>query len=250
VVRVNGDLVDIETVFSKLDFVWGDTGLLTRLVEDSLVSQAVQRMGLALDEAACEQALRSFLARRGLEDPSVLASWLAQRGLSAEKLQQHAESLCLLDALKRAVVADQERDYFDRHRADFECWSLFSLGGCSWDELIAIERQVVKVGPHPWLRRATDEVCSLLPQGADLRVRRAFWRDVQTPRHRFEERDGHWLRGPVRAGSTWELSCLLERTEARYSDAVAAACREAVYREWLAAERRQAKVEWFWGPAS
>jgi len=117
VVRVNGEPLDVETVLGMLDFVWSDSRLLTKLVDTCLIRQELRRRGLKLSDAELQQAMNAFRLQRGLGSVEDTRRWLAERGLSLERLEQHVEFLRAGEKLAEETAGGGEEDCEEASRA-------------------------------------------------------------------------------------------------------------------------------------
>ncbi|AKJ00596.1 Hypothetical protein AA314_02222 [Archangium gephyra] len=57
------------------------------------------------------------------------------------------------------------------------------------------------------------------------------------------------LSEPVPSGAGYELVHVLRFLPARFDEATREQVRDVLFEEWLAEQRRRARVEWFWGAA-
>ena len=251
VVRVDGELLDVETLMARLDFQWSDSRVLTRLVDECLIRQEIRKRDLHLSDRELQQALDVFRIRRGLLRAEDTQRWLEARGLSHERLERHVEAQQLTESLKQRIAGGREEAWFQTHREEL-------------DELSTV---TVRHEEAPWLRSLKTAVLEAGPAGSLLPVQRAVQADGLHPTQltfgrmrregvRPEVRSALFgaspesVVGPLAGERGFELLIVLARHPARFDEATRTACRDALFEAWLEERRRQARIEWFWGPES
>jgi putative peptide maturation system protein len=250
VVRVNGELMDVEKIMPKLDFVWGDTDLMIRIVEDCIVQQEIKRRDLTLMASEMDDALQSFLVRRRLQGQAAIDAWLKARGLTWKRLQGHVEQQRLADKLKLQIVDGAERSYFDSHRDAFDEWSVLAFRSADCAFLQRIKEEVLSVSLSVWLERHFNQNWKAWLDGVDLTLRRVRRGLVELGHEPFLETGACRVCGPCRSGMSFEVAFVIKERQASFDDSIAQLCRDALFSEWLRSEREKANVEWFWGPES
>lgn len=247
VVRVNQESLDVEATLAMLDFVWTDSRLLQRLVDECLVLAEIRRRALCPSKEALQAALDEFRRRRGLLTVEATEAFLAARGMTAAQLEAHVETECVTHDLKRIIAAERERAYFEAHLASFEACHLL----------------VARFAEEAEMRACCAEYAQLAPEAAVDGLGRAY-REGQAQaltsrrlgRHEagdladtlFEQRQS--VAGRAVAGGLFELLVVVRRELPVFDAAAATICRNALFAAWLADQRNKADIEWFWGPES
>jgi len=134
--------------------------------------------------------------------------------------------------LRRQIAGDRVRDYFARHRGELD---LAVIGRVRADDRDAA-RRLARQMRRGALAFATIET-----------VRR---RELPPAHARaiFEAADGSML-GPLSSDAGHEVVWVVRTTRARLDAATRETIVDILFDEWLAAQRAEATVEWFWGDA-
>jgi peptidyl-prolyl cis-trans isomerase SurA len=102
------------------------TQVLNQLVENSLVLQEAERMGIAVDDTDVDNAVENFKREHNLDQES-LELGLAAQGMTLEQYrerirEQILQSMIVSRAVRaKIVITDEEiKDYYDNHYQEFK----------------------------------------------------------------------------------------------------------------------------------
>ncbi|WP_432926779.1 hypothetical protein ACQPZZ_36970 [Microbispora sp. CA-135349] len=200
---------------------------LDEIVDQCLLMNETLEDGEPLDDADLRAAAEEFRAGHGLRDRASTLAWLAQTPLSGDQFEAFIAGIARRRRFRRRMEAELAPGHLAAHPCDFgrvhALWVtgsqpvngelLRGLGG-----LIGCGEAVVTVGER-WAR------------------------DLPAPlRHAPHDT----LIGPTAYGDGYLTGIVLERRTARDDTETLTAAGEAAFREWLAARRRRASVEWHW----
>ncbi|MGW5265079.1 hypothetical protein ACWEQG_29240 [Microbispora sp. NPDC004025] len=202
--------------------------LLEEIVDQCLLMNETLEDREPLDESDLRAAAKDFRAGHGLRDRAATLAWLVELPLSGEQFEAFIAGIARRRRFRRRKEAELARGHLAANR-------------CEFDRV----RALWVTGPQPvngeWLRGPAGLVgCG----EAVMTVGERWARDLPAPlRHAAHDT----LVGPTAYGAGFLTGIVLERRVARDDDAetLAAAGADA-FREWLAARRRRASVEWHW----
>ena len=252
---VNNRLIDIQMVVAYLDLLWNDTRLLEQMVEDQLIDEAVDRLGIEPSPADVQAAMDGFRSAHGLYGADETMRWMAERGMSHDRLEWIVSRDAAAAALRRRVVSDdQVRVRLEQDASPFDTVHLARFRVS--DEAEA--RELVTAVRHNGLdffriaqqRFVAGESAHAGQRGADLfAVQTRGSLSADQAALLFGAEPGDTI-GPVKSGGGIDVVRILAVTRAHSDDpASRSAARRAMFAEWLAAQRATARVEWFWGNA-
>lgn len=212
-----------------------DPGLKARLEEDAIVCHRLEAQQFDVSDDALQEAVDNFRRVHGLEDETRLQEWLSEMGMTSERF---------ITLVHGAVEARLVRDEVTRDRID----PYFASNPSAFDRTVTLRAECAD-------RMGAEEVAALARSRglgdcralelAALPIRRmsterGFARDLPEP-----------LRGAA-IGATHVsdvgrpvVSQLLERTGARLDEETRFAVRDAVFAEWVAAERTRVGIRWY-----
>ena len=114
--RVNDVVMTVDHAIAQLDFIWDDAPIVRRLVDMCLIQETLKREPITLDETDLQAAMDAFRRARGLFAAEDTHRWLADKGLSPEKLEQLLRDQATLRKLRARVAAGRVEEYFAAHR--------------------------------------------------------------------------------------------------------------------------------------
>ncbi|HEY3080260.1 MAG TPA: TIGR04500 family putative peptide maturation system protein [Chloroflexota bacterium] len=274
-VRVNDTVLTVDHAIACLDYIWREARIVNRLVDVCLIQEALRREPIALSDDELQRSMNAFRRAHRLHTAADTYRWMAEHGVTQEKLERLVGDEATVARLRDRVAAGRVEAYFDAHR----------------DELAAAAVVRLDLPDAASASRAFDEI----RQGADFDVVARFrLTDALTSGQKPPVLQSVVLRRPEVAdfealadtGIIRAASCPLKpapppdlaaalftagpgdvlgplATETGYSllrvVAVAPPCldaptREAIARrlfdEWLAEGRDAARIEWYWGSAA
>jgi putative peptide maturation system protein len=247
--RVNGRTLNVQTVMGYLDGLWHDARLVSSLVDGCLVLEAVETLGITASDAEVRRATETFLRARGLTAQRALAPWLRARGWNEEDLAHEVRRQVVARKLRTRIAAGRGRDYFTQHRATLDTAVLARLRLSDPD----VARRIAAAARSgtSGVGQAFEDVAATHEDfDGHLEIATVRRRDLTLPQGRaifaaapaavlgpFASRDGH------------DVIQVLRSVPARFDRPTRTLVDDLLFDEWLAARRREASVEWFWGDA-
>lgn len=248
--RVNDVLVTVEHAIAQLDFIWDDAPIVRRLVDMCLIQETLKREPIALDDTDLQEAMDGFRRARGLFAAEDTHRWLADSGLSSEKLEQLLRDQATLRKLRARVTAGRVEDYFAAHRDELAEVALLRLdfpddvrARAALDEL---QRGAlfVAVAQGAIARAVSGGEQAPVLDSVVLRRREAVEFELPT-----SAEPGQVL-GPVPSKRGAALAQVVGVQPACLDTRTRQAIAQVLFDDWLAERRRTARIEWYWGNAS
>jgi len=245
-VRVNDVTMAVEQAIAQLDVLWGQAGLMQRLIDSCIVTGELQRRDVQVTKVEIQSAFDGIRRRRGLFSTAALEAWLQETGMSLSALEDMAMRQARIGKLRSLVIGADAASYFDAHRSDFDDIKLAVLELSSEadahraiDMLREGTTTLVEVAQH------------LFVVAGQSAVGVSFRHDA---RHVLEaEFEGCELRhGTAHMRSQGEqfiIAQVLAIEAVESSPLTLERVKQKLFEDWLAAQRRTARIEWFWGDA-
>jgi putative peptide maturation system protein len=248
--RVNGGVVTVDQAIAQLDFIWDEVPLVRRLVNTCLIQETLKREPITVDEADLQEAMDSFRRARGLFTAEDTHQWLADKALSAEKLEQLLVDQATLRKLRARVAEGRVEDYFVAHRDELAEVGLLRLdfadegrARAALDELRRGETFVALA------ERALAEAVSRGEQAPVLESLVLRRREAATFELPIAVAPGD-LVGPLPSKRGAALVQALAVQPACLDKRTRQAVEQVLFEDWLADRRKAARIEWYWGNAS
>lgn len=255
VARVNSQTLDIQTVVSYLDLLWGDTHLMQQMVDDMLVDEGIAQYGIEASPSEAQRAMDELRASLGLHSAADTARWMERHSVSHDRLEWIASRGAAAAALRERVISDDAvTRYLEQHATNVDAVQMArfrmpdaaeardavaAITGGHADFFEMAQRRFLATGADGG-RAGGGELFATATRGS-LSVAQA--------EQLFGAEPGDVV-GPVESGDGYDVVRILAVTRARPDDPAArAAARQALFADWLAARRESASVEWFWGNA-
>jgi putative peptide maturation system protein len=248
--RINDVVLTVDDAIAQLDFIWDEAPLVRRLVDMRLIQETLKREPITLDDTDLQEAMDTFRRARGLFAAEDTHRWLADRGLSAEKLEQLLKSQATLRKLRAQVAAGRMEEYFAAHRDELAEVALLRLDLA--DEVRA--RAALDELRHgaPFLAVAQRAIVEAASGGEQapvlesvvLRRREAVEFDLPIAAPPGE------VFGPVPSKRGAALMQVVATHPACLDTRTRQAIAQVLFEDWLAERRRTARIEWYWGNAS
>lgn len=228
VATVNSRLIDIQTVVGYLDIVWNDARLLDQMVDDQLIDEAVEQLGIEPSREDIDAAVLEFRTARGLFRADDAIRWMHDHGITQERLEWIVSRDSAARALRRHVVTDAQVEA--RLTSDFDTVRIarFRADRCDGEFFAAAQAHFAAGGN-------CDRFFTVLTR-RDLTPEQAAMIFGAAP--------GSTLAG-VPSGDGFDVVHILAFVPAQAHDV-----ERAIFAEWLAERRKTARVEWFWGNAT
>jgi putative peptide maturation system protein len=246
VLRVNGVDVTWEQAVSVLDVLWEDTELARRLVDVTLVDEALAARDTALPADRLQQAMDAFRRARGLLTAEATRRWMAERGLSHARLEEIVTGEAAVAGLRREIASeDRVEEYFAARHTGLDRLSVVSLrhadlGRAASTAALLREGQVDPgtlavrelLAGTATSRMETDDRASLTALFGPS-AERAAAGEVLGP-------------APLPDGG-FRVAYVLAVEPAELDEPRRELIERRIFADWLAERRREAHLEWFWG---
>ncbi|MGH2585488.1 MAG: TIGR04500 family putative peptide maturation system protein [Dehalococcoidia bacterium] len=250
-VRVNATVLKVEQAVACLDFIWDEAPLVERLLHSCLVQEELARDPIDLTDAELQEAMDGFRRARRLYTAEDTHRWMADRGITQEKLEKCVSDEALIAKLRGRVAAERVAEYFEAHRSDFDRACVAQIA-FSDEESARLAYEQIRAGEmdfHDAARqraletmarpeRRTVETFAVLRRGEASAALTAV----------FEAAHGDLL-PPVRTGDGHVVMQVLAREPAYLDDQTRRTIEQILFREWLEERRRAATIDWNWGNA-
>ena len=242
--RVNGVTMAVEQAISQLDVLWEKQPLMQKLIDSCLIEGELQRRSLEISGADVQATFDNMRRRRGLFTVQALQNWLRDSGVSMSALQELATKIARAAKLRDVIVGDQAAEHFRANARQFDQLKIACVEVRSAEVADALRTRALQEGVS--LAAAAQEAF-LAGSAAALSFRTLDRRDFveefgdldcETGTVHVISRDDHVL-----------IVQMLAIQPAEESPATLARAKTALFQQWLAEQRRHARIEWFWGDA-
>ncbi|MFI5310550.1 MAG: hypothetical protein ACHQQ3_04920 [Gemmatimonadales bacterium] len=212
-----------------------DPGLKARLEEDAIVCHRLEAQRYEVSDDALQEAVDDFRRFHGLEDEARMQRWLGEMGMSAERFFSLVHGALEARRVRDEVTRDGIGAYFAAHRTAFDR-TLLARAECT--DLAAADATTALARTRGLGGIRADELEALPIRR--LSIERGFARDLPEPL-----RDAAVGATHVLGGSRPVVAQLLARTPSLMDPETRAAVRQALFGEWVAAERARLGIRWF-----
>jgi putative peptide maturation system protein len=242
--RVNGVTMAVEQAISQLDVLWEKQPLMQKLIDSCIIEGELQRRSIQISGADLQAAFDNLRRRRGLFTVEALQNWLQDSGVSMSALQELAIKLARAAKLREVIAADQVDAYFQTHARQFDQLKIAIVEVRSAQAADALKSRVLVEGMS---LAAAAQDAFLTGSAAALNLRKL-------DRREFAEEFGDLS---CEAGTVHVITRddhllvvqVLALQPAETSPATHGRVTSALFQQWLADQRRRARIEWFWGDA-
>lgn len=243
--RVNQSLLRVDEAIDMIDFVWNEEPLLQRLIDTCLVREALDREPIEVSDEELQAALDEFRAARGLHERETMLTWMQDHGLDLSRIERHLEWEVTRAKLRRRVAGHRVEDYFATARSSFDVVDVAEL---------VFEEPAEASRVADMLRRGTTDFFAVAAQAF---VERGARKSLFTRAARgelapaaaealFGAAPGATI-GPVLVDGTSRIYRVLALHPATLDRATRERIEQKLFDEWLARQRRSARIEWNWG---
>jgi putative peptide maturation system protein len=244
--RVNNVTLAVEQAITQLDVLWNSPGLMQRLIDSCIVEGELQRRDIAVSTADIQSALNGLRRQRGLQTAAALQAWMESSGVSRAALQDIATKLARKAKLRESIAATRMKAPADSPLTEFDEIKMAVLEVDSEaDALYAAEvvragqMQLAEVAQEVFLRASHGHVQITLREEA---------------RHALAtELEGCDLSaGAVHVHAEGDVYRVIHVLAVKVADAgpqTMQRLKARLFEDWLAEQRRAARIEWFWGDA-
>jgi putative peptide maturation system protein len=250
VVRVNQETLTIEHMMASLDLVWEQTSIAPQLVDMCLIKEAAKRYRLRPSAAYLQQALERFRQRHRLFSAASTHQWMAERGLTHQKLETLLAGQAVTAMLRdRIATPEQLQAYWEQHPGAFDTAHLACVRLRNHDKALQL-CAAIRAGECGFYEAAAQHfVAGTLLAGHGpffgTYPRRALASDQAEVLFAAAPGD---IVGPLANTDSWNIVHVLARQTAQLSDdATREMVKKAVFDAWLDTQRQHAHIEWYWG---
>jgi putative peptide maturation system protein len=248
-VRVNAVTIDVDQAVACLDFIWDEAPLAERLVKLCLIEEELAREPIELSSDELQAAVDAYRRGRRLYTAEQTREWMALRGLTHEQLERLVSDEATIAKLRERVAAGRVEPHFADHRAEFDTARIARIAFA--DEASArAARAEIEAGAIGFAELAERR---FLDDPAESAVLHATIRRGEAPPELatavFSVRSGT-LVGPIPVTGEYLLARVLDFKEATLDGATRREIQRRLFEAWLEERRREATIEWFWGPIS
>ena len=252
VVRVNQETLTIEHMIASLDLGREQTPMASQLVDMCLIQEAVKRYHIRPSAEHLQQALDRFRKVHRLFSAASTHQWMTERDWSHQKFEKLLEGQAVTAMLQeRIATPEQLQTYWEQHPGAFDTVHLACMRLRNRDNATQL-CAAIHAGEQEFYKVAAQQFVAgkLLSSSAPFfatHVRRALAPAQAAVLFRAAPGD---LVGPLANTGSWDIVHVLACQTAQLSDKTTCEIvKKAVFEEWLATQRQQAQVEWYWGTA-
>jgi putative peptide maturation system protein len=249
-VRVNDTILRVEQAIACLDFIWDEAPIMNRLINVCLIQDEFDRDPIELTSAELQLGMDSFRRAHKLYNAQDTQLWMQQRGMTHEQLERLVGDNLAIARLRDRIAQGRVEIYFERQRADFDTAQIARIEFADEASARRTYRQIL-AGEVDFYAAAQNHFLSAAGQ------REKTERSLFTTLRRAEATDELGLAifaaapgeviAPTRVADGYVITRLLSLVPARLDEPTRATIKEILFDEWLAARRRMARIEWFWG---
>lgn len=241
--RVNDVTLSVEQAITELDLLWNNPGLMQRLIDGCIVEGELKRRDIHVSAADVQSALNSMRRQRGLHTVAALQAWMDSTGISRETLQEIATTLARKARLRDMIAAARMSESLNTQLDEIKV-AILEVGSEA-DAMHAAEivrsgsRQLLEAGQELFLQAPHRHAQVSLREDA----RHALAADVE---------GCELYAGAVHvqsAGDVYRVIHVLAVKAAQPGPQTTQRLKAMLFQDWLAEQRRAARIEWFWGEA-
>jgi putative peptide maturation system protein len=252
-VRVNGRALAVDAAMACLDFIWDEASIIERLVNMCLIQEELEQSPVELTDAELQQAMDRFRSAKKLFKAEDTFRWLAQHGMSQEKLEEYVSEFAIVPKLRDRIAASRVEEYFSQHSAEFDAARVARFEVADEGQARDLAEQI-RTGAQDFFVAAERAFFEAAERGVPLKANlfARIERRQAEPALRdqlFAAAPGQVL-GPVAAESGNALVRLLALIPARLDEHTRTAIKDILFRDWLSERRQASRIEWCWGNAS
>jgi putative peptide maturation system protein len=246
--KVNNVVLTIEHAIAQLDFVWDQAPIVRQMVDACLIRETLQREPIDVDDLDLQEALDVFRRARRLFAAEDTHRWLADNGISSEKLEQLLRDQAALRKLRARVAAGRVEEYYAAHR---EALGDFALLRLDFVDQVQARAALDATRREAFVAVAQQAIGDAVARGRtppvleSLVLRRRDAGNLELP---VTAQPGDVF-GPIHSDRGAALLQVLAVRPACLDERTRKTIVHLLFEEWLAARRRSARIEWYWGNA-
>jgi putative peptide maturation system protein len=252
-VRVNANVLPVDTAMACLDFIWDEAPVIERLVNLCVIQEELEREPIELSDAELQEAMDEFRSAKKLFKADDTLLWLERHGMSQEKLERYVSENAMVPKLRERIAAGRVDEYFAQHARDFDTVWIARLEVADESQAREFAEQI-RAGKLDFFAAA--ERCFVGAAKRGERPETALFAVIErreaepTLREQLFAATPGQLVGPVPVENGQALLRILKIVPASLDDSIRAAIKKILFEDWLAERRKAARIEWSWGNAS
>lgn len=241
-IRVNEQDLSLYDLFYALK-INGKLELLTDAAEEALISQAVEREGIAVSDEELQQAADGFRRDEGLQKTGDMEQWLKEHYMTVEDLEARLEQSVATHKLKDKIATEEAVErYFAENRLSFDAARISH---------IVVEREGVAAELFAQITEEEADFYALARRYSTDRASKGGGgylggvnRKELSPAEEavvFSAREGEVI-GPVKTGQGY---CVIKVEEFQYgelNDQTREAIKTRLFRNWLEKQSHNASI--------
>jgi putative peptide maturation system protein len=252
-VRVNANILPVDTAMACLDFIWDEAPIIERLVNLCVIQEELEREPIELSDAELQDAMNKFRAAKKLFKAEDTLRWLERHGMSHEKLERYVSESAMVPKLRERIAAGRVEQYFREHTRDFDTARIARLEVMDESDARELAEQI-RAGEQDFFAAAERHYFDAIgggktPSSAMFVVIERRDADASFREPLFAAAPGE-LVGPVLIDTGHALLRVHSTVPARLDERTRAAIKEILFEDWLAERRQAARIEWCWGNVS
>jgi putative peptide maturation system protein len=252
-VRVNTNVLRVDTAMACLDFIWDEAAIVDRLVNLCLIQEELDREPIDLTDAELQEAMNRFRSAKKLFKAEDTLLWLERHGMTHEKLERYVADSAIVPKLRDRIAAGRVEEYFRQHPGDFDTARVARIELANESQARDLAGQI-RSGAENFFAAA--ERLSFEAAGRGAPSKASLFAMIERRQAEPALRDQLFaaapgqLIGPVPIETGYTLMRVVGIIPGQLDDRTRTVIKEILFKDWLAEKRQAARIEWCWGNAS
>lgn len=252
-VRVNTNVLRVDTAMACLDFIWDEAPIIERLVNMCLIQEELDRQPIDLTDAELQQAMDRFRSAKKLFKAEDTVRWLERHGMTHEKLERYVADSAIVPKLRDRIADGRVEEYFRQHPGDFDAARVARIELANETQARELAGQI-RAAAENFFSAAERLFLEAAGRGAPTKASlfAVIERRQAEPALRdqlFTATPGQ-LVGPIPIETGYTLMRVVEIVPGQLDDRTRTVIKDILFKDWLAEQRKAARIEWCWGNAS
>jgi putative peptide maturation system protein len=252
-VRVNTNVLRVDTAMACLDFIWDEAAIVDRLVNLCLIQEELDREPIDLTDAELQEAMNRFRSAKKLFKAEDTLRWLERHGMTHEKLERYVADSAIVPKLRDRIADGRVEEYFRQHPGDFDTARVARIELANETQARELAGQI-RSGAESFFAAAERLFLEAAGRGASPKASlfAVIERRQAEPALRdqlFTAAPGQ-LVGPVPVETGHTLMRVVEIIPGQLDERTRTVIKDILFKDWLAEQRKAARIEWCWGNAS
>lgn len=245
--KVNNMIFTVGDTVARLDFLWNEKPLTDRFVTECLIYEALDEHPIDISDAELQEALNAFRTEHKLYRAQDTYRWIADRGITHEKLESLVLEHTKVAKLRERLTASRVSSYFEQHRTDFESVRVVQITFKNEASAIKAREQIASniLSFYDLLEQNFISTQASQIENSFKVIQRGQMPSEIEDRV-FSALPGDIL-GPLEAETGYMLLRILSFQPACLDGTTTMKIQQSLFKEWLVERRAKATVEWNWG---